>query len=449
MDDMTQRLPCTPLDTIGSFWPAARPEERLPGRLTFDPTDGGRLEVLGSFHDSQEVLARAPAEADGSVSVGVATLLGFDSPAIRILGDTTDGPVTLERCLPTQLQMGGGTSQSTYHIPLVLSGTHIPDGEPLLFQKAEFGIPHFVRWSRTSGLSPSLIVHDASRRLEEIRITYTPLLEATVELPHGQLLLHLPYRFHGDHIVESSIEQACTFELRFADPGGVVDALEAHHALQALLSIAVGTPVRVAETRVQSAGGPWLRLHTRGVGAGAHSSGVPKLDRSDVLFTYTDLGGLKGVGRWLTMSKKFWAAIAPLMSRWYAPDLYDELQFFSMVTAAEAFYRIRVQTRKREPLERMLKRLADLAGLPFQSMLGDVDGWATRVVRTRNEHVVHRGLGGEPDGESLYWLTGAVYVLVVLCLLRECDVPEENLPKSQTCPLMATISRKLTKMGSA
>ena len=47
------------------------------------------------------------------------------------------------------------------------------------------------------------------------------------------------------------------------------------------------------------------------------------------------------------MSKTFRPVIAALMSRWYAPDLYDELQFFSMVTAAEAFERLRLQ----KPLE--------------------------------------------------------------------------------------------------
>lgn len=89
----------TTLHAMGSFWPAAQPEKRLPGRLTVDPSDGGRLEVVGSFHDRKEVIAKARAEADGSVSVGLSELLGLNSPAIRIFGDTTEGPVTLDQCL--------------------------------------------------------------------------------------------------------------------------------------------------------------------------------------------------------------------------------------------------------------------------------------------------------------------------------------------------------------
>ncbi len=166
-----------------------------------------------------------------------------------------------------------------------------------------------------------------------------------------------------------------------------------------------------------------------------------------MLFTYADLGELDGIGRWLTKSKQFWPVVAALTSRWYAPELYDELQFFSMATAAEAFERIRLREqgvkRKLTLDKRTLKGLVALAGPPFQSMVEDVNRWATRVVQTRNEHVVHRGLSKDPDGESLYWLTGSVYVLVVLCLLRECEVQEENLPTPQRCPWMATIARKL------
>ena len=139
------------------------------------------------------MITKARAEAHGAVSVGLSELLGLDSPAIRIIGDTTDGPVTLDQCLG---DMG------TYHVPLVLSGAHIPDSEQLRFQKAEFGIPHFVRWSGTSGLSHSIVFRDDSRRVEEIRIIYTPVSEAAVDLPHGQLMLRLPYQFRGDHVMD-------------------------------------------------------------------------------------------------------------------------------------------------------------------------------------------------------------------------------------------------------
>ena len=101
-----------------------------------------------------------------------------------------------------------------------------------------------------------------------------------------------------------------------------------------------------------------------------------------MLFTYDGLGGLSGIGRWLTMAKKFRPVTGILMSRWYESDLYVELQFFSMVTAAETFARIRRQEQNFK-FKTALETLAGHAGAPFQSVVDDVDSWAKCVVRTR------------------------------------------------------------------
>ena len=427
------KFPPIPLDVIGAFWPAARAGRRLPGRLTFDPGNGGRLEVVGSFHDPKEVIAKAGRQADGSVSVGLSELLGLDSPAIRVIGDTAAGPVTLEQCL-------GG--QGTYHVPLVLSGAHIPDGEPLRFQTAAFYIHHLVFWTGISGFSGSLDYRADAHRPEEVHISYRPVPETSVDMPRGRLVLRFPYRLRYDRVPESPVEETSALELEFAEPGSIVDVIQAHHALQVLMSIAVAAPVRVTETLVQPPGGNQLQVHAQGVGAGSYAGNGRAVRRADMLFTYTDLGELSGIGRWLTISEKFWPAISALATRWYTPELYHDLQFFNMATAAEAFARIR-QDEQSVKFEQALKALAGLAGAPFQSMIGGVDDWAKRVVRTRNDHIVHYGLRGDPDSEFLYWLTGSLYVLVVLCLLRECEVPEENLPNPRSSPWMATIARKL------
>ena len=212
---------------------------------------------------------------------------------------------------------------------------------------------------------------------------------------------------------------------------------EAHGALQALIAIGVAAPAQVTEIRVLQAAGRWVQVHWHSLGTKHGRGGVRTIHPFKMLFTYDALGGLSGIGRWLTMSKKFWPVIAGLTSRWYAPDLYGEL-----VAAAEAFERIRLQQGKIN-FKKALETLACHAGAPFQSVVDDVGACAKRVVRIRKEHVVHRGLHGDPDGESLYWLIASLYILVVLCLLRECEVPEENLPNSETCPWIATVARRL------
>ena len=427
-----------PLDAVGSFWPANRPDRRLAGRLTFDPHDGGRLKLVGSFHDQREVIAKAAARADGTVSGGLSELLGLDAPAIQVFGETTEGAVTLNDCLG---------ALDSYHVHWVLSGAHVPESDQR-FPTADFSVPEFAAWSGKTGLGISPVFQEDSRQVKEIQIRYRPVPKAAVDLPQGQLVLHVPWRVQGDHRVETSVEQGCDLEICFAEPTSIGDVLQVHHALEALMSIAVAAPMRVGETRVTTTSRHSLQVHARRVGAGSHSDRPSRIRRGEILFTYSQLGELNGVGRWLTMSKKFWPAIAALMARWDAPDLHPELRFFSMVTAAEAYERVRLN-QQNVNLKRALKKLAEKAGPPFQSTVGDVNGWATRVVRTRTEHVVHRGLRGDPHGELLYWLTEALYVLVVLCLLRECGVPEERLPTPESRPWMATISRRLAASGSA
>ena len=290
---MLPNSPRAALDAVGSFWPAAHPKKRLPGRLTFDPRDGGRLEVVGAFHDPKDVIAKARAEAGEAVSVGLSELLGLDSPAIRIIGDTADGPVTLDQCLG---ELG------TYHVPLVLAGAHVLDSQPLRFQAADFRIRHFVRWSGTSGLRPSLVVQDDPRRIEEVRIVHTPVPDTTVDVPHGQLVLHLPYTFRGDHVAESVVEQACTLELRFADPGCVLLTffkltMRCGRSCRLLLRLRCASPKPAFSSPV----GSWLQIHAQGCwGRFRLLVRCPHPDPGQMLFTYADLGGLDGIGRWLT-----------------------------------------------------------------------------------------------------------------------------------------------------
>ena len=434
------------MDTIGSFWHAARPDKRVPGRLTFDPSEGGRLELYGAFRDPEEVIAKARTQQEGQVSVGLSGLLGLNSPPIRILGDTADGPVTLDRCLEVQSTLvhrsGPQLMTVAYHVPLVFRGTHFLNNGPLRFEAAQFDILHLAHWIGKSSLDVSVTCQKDSNRVEQIHIFNTPVGDTIVNTPCGQLSLAFEYQLSGDRIVEAAIKQNCTLELRFADLGSIDKVFETHDALQALIAIGGAAPARVTEARVPTAAGCWVQVLGGSLGIKNDRGEVRAIRPFDMLFTYDGLGGLSGIDRWLAMSKKFRPVIGMLMSRWYEPDLYGELQFFSMVTAAEAFERIRLQEQNIN-CKNALEALASRAGAPFRSVVDDVRPWAKRVVRIRSEHVVHRGLHDDHNGESLYWLTASLYILVVLCLLRECEVPEENLPNPQRCPWMATVARKL------
>ena len=67
----------------------------------------------------------------------------------------------------------------------------------------------------------------------------------------------------------------------------------------------------------------------------------------------------------------------------------------------------------------------------FGPLVGDLKRWTQEVVRTRDNYVVHPGLRGNSDGYRLYLLSESIYVLVVIALLRECDVSDHSLKNIQ------------------
>jgi hypothetical protein len=72
------------IDSSGLFWLPDHHNDKLSGRLQFNPVGGGiGLSVVGAFDNAAE---------DGS------------APIVRIFGWLGNGPVTLDRCYPKGIE---------------------------------------------------------------------------------------------------------------------------------------------------------------------------------------------------------------------------------------------------------------------------------------------------------------------------------------------------------
>ena len=118
------------------------------------------------------------------------------------------------------------------------------------------------------------------------------------------------------------------------------------------------------------------------------------------------------------------------MAHWYLPDIHVESRFLNAVIAAEALERIRTG-KQRFPFKRALLRIAGDAGEIAEALVGDPDAWATEVRGMRVRDVVHRGLSDEIDYARMYHLSEAIYMLVVISLLRECGVSPATISNIQ------------------
>ena len=430
------------LDVLGSFWPAGQPDNRLPGRLALHVKKGPVLELCGSFHDPGRVVEQARA-ADGSVSVGLSEMFESGSPPIRILGDTTQGPVSLDHCLVGRSSWSLGSSGSStaeYHALQVFQGAHFDDHTPLEFDEITFRLGHLAEWIAKSGLR--IDPNPDPKAVDHIRITVPPPARYAAWTELGELVLACRYIPRGNGIVGIGIDRDCSVEFRYPEGRPLAQILEVAAAVQDLVTMGVAAPSRVSgiwlsHSSTQRPIRLWAKWRGEDVDAGESRAIHP----AKMLFTYDVIGGLEGVALWLSVWKKFSLCAGTLTNRWYTPQTgYSD--FFSTVAAAETFERIR----RDEPtinLKKGLCALVSAVGKPFRDLVADVNRWASRIAKTRDNYVVHPGLRGNPDGEDLYWKTELVYTLVVLRLLRECGLQEAALPNLDNCEPMRRLASRL------
>lgn len=378
---------------------------------------------------------------------GSPEMLGFDSPPIRILGDTTQGPVSLDHCRigTSSLSLGSsGSSTAEYHPLQVFQGAHFDDHAPLQFDAITFRLGHLAEWIARSGLC--IDPQPDPKAVGHIRITVPPPARYAVSTDLGELALACRYTPRGNGIVGIGIDRDCSVELRSPEGRPLAQILEVAAAVQDLVTMGVAAPSRVS--------GIWLshsstqrpiRLWAKWRGGDVDASESHAIHPAKMLFTYDVIGGLEGVARWLTVWRKFSLCAGTLTSRWYTQQTgYSD--FFSTVTAAETFERIR-RNDQIVKLNDGLRELISAVGKPFQDLIADSNTWVSRIVQTRSNYVVHPGPCGDPDGEDLYWKTELVYTLVVLRLLCECGLEEAALPNLDNCEPMRRLADHADRSG--
>ncbi len=370
---------------------------------------------------------------------------------IRIIGEAYNTELTLDDCFLIASRDNGYVIYERYYARTILSGATFSDSEPLEFGSAILFLQHLREWCGRCYISndrPPL-------SKEEGTITYTRPPPVSAPTEFGELAMELwsNFAFDSDRF-KICAEQIYGFTIRCYEPQSLTTIVRLSSALQDLLTICVnrtaaitGFSLHHSAHNLESASGeirdPPIELHVqhRGNHALTNKAGVQS---HEILITFAELGGIDGIGKWLTCAAQDQGTLSTLLSHHYIPRMYADNRFGNIVTAAEALKRVRSGKQKNINLNRALGELADEAGEPFRVLVQDVDRWVKRVVKTRNNHVVHRGLH-ENEAPDLYALSESVYFLVIMCLLRECDVDikaSQNIERNQ---VFAWLSRELQR----
>jgi hypothetical protein len=200
-----------------------------------------------------------------------------------------------------------------------------------------------------------------------------------------------------------------------------------------------------------------------------------------IFFFFDQMGGVKAVSRWVSVSRTYRAVLGSLLTIRYSQRLYQENRYSNVVSAAETLHRMlflneimstadfksyrRKLTRvirkavspkaadwltsqlqfSNEPrLRGRLLELANAAGANFTDFVGDVETWASVVALVRNRLTHHDETQRiEYSPSDLDALTESIYVLTMLSLLRECEVSDAVLSGFQKSRRIAGVRREL------
>ncbi len=465
------RLCCVEsLDLEGMFWPAGSPGTTVAGRLEFSATNGAELALMGSFQ-------------------GVESMFAEERRAIRILGIAGKKVLTLEDCQESgsTLEMPGIYRQR-YRPSLVLAGAHFDADEPLTFSAVTIRTRHLEHWVSHSGIT--LEMTEKNGDITKIQLTHTPLRSSNASSGLQDVELGFTWGVRGDHLVESVLTQACYLRVTPSELLSLDVFVRIAMSIQHLVTLGVDATAPITSIGfwhpdvVHQVGERTLHdsiyLYSQLQGSDSVPATTARL-RHDMLFSFDDIGGVDGVGRWIRAAEKFEPVVGALLSHRYMPRMYMDNRLQNVVFAAETFHRLefrnhvlprsefRHQVREiianvpddyrgwlREQLQysnepRLRQRLIELAeyvGSPFAGLVGNVNQWATAVKNARNQSVhvspKRRTKSVADRGPSLYLLSESVYFLVALCLLKKSGVSESTLSGVEQHQRYLWLARQLT-----
>ena len=159
-------------------------------------------------------------------------------------------------------------------------------------------------------------------------------------------------------------------------------------------------------------------------------------------FTFADLGGLDGVARWLEVAAKYRSTLGVVMNTSYRRTMFVNDRLLERLAALEGFHRIR-SGMEAPVLQTRLPDLTDLAGAPFEQLVGNVAAWRRRASAERNNIAHHKGRLVHQSSSDMYFTAEAAYWLFVLCMLREAQAPQPAFDHIVRCARFTWAMRKL------
>jgi hypothetical protein len=414
----------TSIDFKGHFWLPGAPEKRATGTFTFDQSNGGKLSLIGSFRELQDVF--------NNVDV---------NDYARIIGEDLGELYTLDQCLKINEVIGNGQARQDFQVGRVIKGAEYEKGEEILVERLVVEIEDLLEWSCISGIEHQIETYESNERRVNNTIAGTRQPNQSTSIPPGELTLNHTIQTTSRGVRESGFSQDVSARLDFNKQVSIDNALEFASDLQDLIAIATygrpsfgrifihhsglyreapdGRKIPVpAELFVE-----WI-ISTQDTETGANKTSPPT-------FNLEDFGGIDGVGRWMSIAEKYRGQLGRVMATRYHGRMTVQDALIGRVAALESFHQIQSGTGKDVHIARRLQELTEHAGDDFARLIGqsedhdNISAWRTHARNLRNEVAHQSSRVFQRKTVEVYYVSQGAYWLFILCILKEAGAPRE------------------------
>lgn len=466
----------------GSWWLPEYPNERVPGVLRCDGEGTLSLSLIGRLED--RIVALPPQN-------GLVFFVG-GQPWDVIYGAVGEREITLFDCTSKSNPRGSttlveGPDKQTVEARSAIIGVHVSSEDDAVFSAVEVSVEDLTLWAGSSAFEDLIGTLDGKIDWAG-QISVKPVETQSVVIDGTEYCLShaytLPRLDRRKGMTVGRMRDTAFIRVVPAEPFSLKAALKAVRLVQDLISLATHHPAGVIWLQLEVAGTESALPDGRPISGrradvlytpaaiGKHDAKA--IDHYRVLFTCNSLPFDEVMPRSYETHSRLEAATNMVLGLRYAPASFVENNLLMAVGAAEVLHRnLRIDDRPFSETDFAAMREAMLAQVPQEHqsrfkgvirndptlrdrlqalaarldqkavrfLIPDVDYWAKRTVKARND-LAHEGKTPNHFMEELKAVVDVTTAVVILNVLHELGLPCEQQRKIvQVHPQLSNTSR--------
>lgn len=360
--------------SLGKWWLPNRSEVVVPGKLSFSPSSGAKLELIGSFYDSQfqeigqakdflPIGEKLPFENAEITEKSVA--LDFIKPEeIIILGLLENNEeVTLYKCSGSikNFEFVKGRPNLFFQVTYIFQKIHFQTEQEIKFKSISVRYSHLEEWIGKSGIQAIWAGEE-----NKIWISYQPPVSiplAEIEglemsITFSQIYVNPFDIYFGATYYKGNVEQKTFLTLQNSQERSIEQCVELIINFRDFLSFAMSKPSSMTavtgnvdvtyEKPILNNDGTYSTVEeVREVQVNilfalwnSEQHSEIKISLHEMLFIYSDIENRLGVvfKEWLCKKETYESVFELFMTTMYTPNLYLHYGFLNMIQALEVYH---------------------------------------------------------------------------------------------------------------